>query len=330
MDLMGSDLWGAEGEWGGEQSWEHQEYGNEQWGGYEGTGYLRSSATLAEAPVVSVKNSFDALADQHDSPIDVPILVLVVTSKRKISNKARNKTKTIDNKCDCSSHPTTSAGPGRCPPTPLTMGGTRNLQLFMSLFPTGTPSWPLPGRSTRRSPTTRITTTSASTWAGTPSHRSRPWRTRRWASTAGHCTLSASWKILRKSEVLYPYQYVGLVAVQICLAGTPRADLAGHRPLDHHQYAGHLFVLRRPQARHNCEVNSRPTTPGFHSRREAEPPTIFRTRSTSIRTSKRRGIPRSSSRATSSPWRARPIHIPTLGRTSRIGNGEGRHVLSHP
>ena len=108
---------------GGEQPWGNQDYGNEQWGGYEGTDYLRSLAALAEAPIVSVKNSFDALADRHDSPIDVPILDLVVTSRRKIRNKTKNDTKFIDNKCDCSSHPTTSTGPGRCPPTPLTMGG---------------------------------------------------------------------------------------------------------------------------------------------------------------------------------------------------------------
>ena len=101
----------------------NQAYRNEQWRRYEGTGYLRSLATLAEVPIVSAKNSFDALADRHDSPIDVPILDLVVTSKRNMRNKKRNKTRLIDNKCDCSSHPTTSAGPGRCPPTQLATGG---------------------------------------------------------------------------------------------------------------------------------------------------------------------------------------------------------------
>ena len=102
LDLMGSDSWGAEGEWGGEQSWGKLEYGNEQWGGYEGTGYLRSLATLAAAPILSVKKSFDALADRHYSPVDVPILDLVVTSKRTMGNNTKHKTKFIDNKCDWS------------------------------------------------------------------------------------------------------------------------------------------------------------------------------------------------------------------------------------
>ena len=44
-------------------------------------------------------------------------------SRRNIRNRTRNKTKLIDNKCDCPPHPTTLTGPGRCPPTPLTMGG---------------------------------------------------------------------------------------------------------------------------------------------------------------------------------------------------------------
>ena len=73
------------------------------------------------------------------------------------------------------------------------------------------------------------------------------------------------------------------------LAGTPRADLPGHRPLDPYLYAGHLLVLRIPLAGHNCEVNPRPTTPGFRSSREAEPAMILRTRPTSIRTSSRSG-----------------------------------------
>ena len=57
-------------------------------------------ATVPIAPIVSVKNSFDALADRHDSPIDVPITDLVVTSKRRIRNTTKNKLKFIDN---CSS-----------------------------------------------------------------------------------------------------------------------------------------------------------------------------------------------------------------------------------
>ena len=112
LDFMGTDSWGAEGAWGGEQSWGHQDYGNGEYGEYEGTGYLRSLATLAVAPIVSVKNSFDSLADRHDSPIDVPITDLIVTPRRNIRNKTKNKLKFIDNRCDCSSHPTTSKGPG--------------------------------------------------------------------------------------------------------------------------------------------------------------------------------------------------------------------------
>ena len=108
LDLMGTDSCGGDGAWGGEQAWANQDYGNDQWGEYEGTGYLRSLATLDAVPIVSVKNSFDALADRHDRPvdvrirhdrpIDVPIADLIVTSKRRIRNKTKNKQKFIDNR----------------------------------------------------------------------------------------------------------------------------------------------------------------------------------------------------------------------------------------
>ena len=57
------------------------------------TGYLRSLAMLAVAPILSVKNSSDALADRHGSPIDVPITGLIVTSRRRIRNNTKNKLK---------------------------------------------------------------------------------------------------------------------------------------------------------------------------------------------------------------------------------------------
>ena len=123
LDLLGTDAWGVEGACFGEHSWGNQDDGNDQWGEYEGTCYLTSLATLAVAPIGSVKNSFDALADRHDSHIDVPMTDLIVTPRRKIRNRTKNKLKLIDNKCDCSFHPTTSTGPGRRPPTLLTMGG---------------------------------------------------------------------------------------------------------------------------------------------------------------------------------------------------------------
>jgi hypothetical protein len=136
LDLMGTDSWGCDGSWGGEQAWANQEYGNEQWGENEGT-YLRSLATLESVPVIT-KNSFDALADRHDRPvdvrsrhdrpIDVPLADLIVTSQRKIRNKTKNKQtfidKNISSSC-CSSSlcrstcPSSTVGPGRCPPTPL-------------------------------------------------------------------------------------------------------------------------------------------------------------------------------------------------------------------
>ena len=81
LDFMGTDSWGGNGAWGGEQSGGNQDYGNEHWAEHEGTGYLRSLATLDAVPIVSVKHSFDALTDRHDRPIDVPITDIIVTSK---------------------------------------------------------------------------------------------------------------------------------------------------------------------------------------------------------------------------------------------------------
>ena len=57
---------------------------------YEGPGYVRSLAVLAEAPPVSVRNSFHAIAD-HDNSIDVSLLDLVVASKRKLRDKEKIK-----------------------------------------------------------------------------------------------------------------------------------------------------------------------------------------------------------------------------------------------
>ena len=126
---MGSDAWGAEEDWGGDVSW-----GGDSWGGqtsYEGTGYLRSLAVLAEAPPIAIHNSFNILDD--DDTFSVPIADLVVMSKRKLSNKFKNKKRfdTRSSLCSsslcssscCSASSSTAVGPGRRPPTPLKMGG---------------------------------------------------------------------------------------------------------------------------------------------------------------------------------------------------------------
>ena len=101
FNLMGLDSWGGEGSWGNEQAW-----GGDDWGAqpvYEPTGYLRSLASLdgytpAVKPVcpslmtgkgnasVSTKNSFDALGEHCACPMNVPILDLVVESRRKVRN----------------------------------------------------------------------------------------------------------------------------------------------------------------------------------------------------------------------------------------------------
>ena len=86
LDLMGSDTWGPEEDWGGDGSW-----GGDAWGGqtsYEGTGYLRSLAVLAEAPPIVINNSFNALDD--DNTFSVPITDLMITSKRKLSSRTRH------------------------------------------------------------------------------------------------------------------------------------------------------------------------------------------------------------------------------------------------
>ena len=51
---------------------------------------------------VSIKNSFDALADHSAGPMDVPILDLVFESKRKLRNKTKHKKRFINDECNCS------------------------------------------------------------------------------------------------------------------------------------------------------------------------------------------------------------------------------------
>ena len=80
-----------------------------------------------------VNNSFNAFDD--DNILAVPILDLVVTSNRKLSNKFKNEKRynidprycssslsCLSSSC-CSTHPSTAEGLGRCSPTPLKMGG---------------------------------------------------------------------------------------------------------------------------------------------------------------------------------------------------------------
>lgn len=151
LDLMGTDSWGGDGTWGGVQAWQNLDYGNDQRGEYEGTGYPRSLATLCAVPTVSVKNSSDALADRHARPVDVPfrqdrpsgvpITYLIVAQKLRIKHKTKNKQKLIDNRSSsscvsslscCSTCPSTAVGAGRCPSTPLKMGGDPKLAEFIA------------------------------------------------------------------------------------------------------------------------------------------------------------------------------------------------------
>jgi hypothetical protein len=65
---MGSESWGSEEDWGGDTS-----CGGDSWGGqtsYEGSGYLRSLAVLAEAPPIAINNSFNPL--DGDNTFSVP------------------------------------------------------------------------------------------------------------------------------------------------------------------------------------------------------------------------------------------------------------------
>ena len=71
-------------------------------------------------------NSCNAL--DNDNMFNILILDLVVTTNRKLRNKTMNKKRFNIDACNCSTlacstHPSTSAGPGRCPPTPLMMAG---------------------------------------------------------------------------------------------------------------------------------------------------------------------------------------------------------------
>ena len=124
---MGSQAWGGDGEWGGDHGWGGNDWGYQQ--GYEpqgypqAQGYLRSLASLDNVPTIPTKNAFDSLAD---SSFEVPIADLIVPARR-VRNKTRHKKKFIDQcggNCGCSGSLSPShAGPGRLPPTPLTMGG---------------------------------------------------------------------------------------------------------------------------------------------------------------------------------------------------------------
>ena len=117
LDLMGSESWGSECDWGGDSSW-----GGDSWVGqtsYDGSGYLRSLAVLIEAPAIAISNSFNALDD--DNTFSVSVFDLVVTPKRKLSNKVKNKKRFDTRNCSsslclssscCSTHPSTAVGPG--------------------------------------------------------------------------------------------------------------------------------------------------------------------------------------------------------------------------
>ena len=81
---------------------------------------------LSEASPIVINNSLNAFDD--DNTFTVPIIDLVFTSKRKLRNKTMKKKRLNTDACNwstsaCSTRPSTSAGPGRCPPTPLMTGG---------------------------------------------------------------------------------------------------------------------------------------------------------------------------------------------------------------
>ena len=131
---MGSQAWGGDGEWGGDQGWGGNDWGYQQ--GYEPQGYLRSLASLDNVPTIPTKHAFDSLAD-HSAPrvdvivssVEVPTVDLIVPARR-VRNKTRHKKKLMsvqcENDCKCSgSHSSSTAGPGRLPPTPLMMGGNQ-------------------------------------------------------------------------------------------------------------------------------------------------------------------------------------------------------------